>query len=64
VRDVAVRAQTIRGVVAAAAELGWACHGLVRSPIQGPAGNVEFLAWFAAGSGKTCESLLEAVDLK
>ena len=64
VRDVAVRAQTIRGVVVAAAELGWGCHGLVRSPIQGPAGNVEFLAWFAQGTGKDMHALIDAVDLK
>jgi predicted rRNA methylase YqxC with S4 and FtsJ domains len=50
--------------VVAAAELGWGCHGLVRSPIQGPAGNVEFLAWFAQGTGKDMHALIDAVDLK
>lgn len=25
-------------------ELGWTCNGIVRSPLKGPAGNVEFLA--------------------
>src|SRR5215212_8450102 len=45
VRDPAVHAAVLRASLAVAAEGGLAPHGLARSPITGPAGNVEFLAW-------------------
>jgi 23S rRNA (cytidine1920-2'-O)/16S rRNA (cytidine1409-2'-O)-methyltransferase len=45
VRDPAVHAAVLRAALAKAAEGGLAPHGLARSPITGPAGNVEFLAW-------------------
>jgi 23S rRNA (cytidine1920-2'-O)/16S rRNA (cytidine1409-2'-O)-methyltransferase len=50
VRDPAVHAAVLREVLAFAAADGLAPHGLARSPITGPAGNVEFLAWLG-GSG-------------
>jgi 23S rRNA (cytidine1920-2'-O)/16S rRNA (cytidine1409-2'-O)-methyltransferase len=52
VRDPAVHAAVLRATLAAAAEGGLATHGLARSPITGPAGNVEFLAWLG-GPGPT-----------
>ena len=45
VREPALRRAAIEGALAAAAGLGLAAAGLTRSPIKGPAGNVEFLAW-------------------
>ncbi|ADD44084.1 TlyA family RNA methyltransferase [Stackebrandtia nassauensis] len=42
VREPAVRLEAVRGVVAAAAELGWTTVGVTRSPLPGPSGNVEF----------------------
>src|SRR6266511_2010812 len=45
VRDPAVHAAVLHASLAAAAEGQMAPHGLARSPITGPAGNVEFLAW-------------------
>jgi 23S rRNA (cytidine1920-2'-O)/16S rRNA (cytidine1409-2'-O)-methyltransferase len=50
VRDPAVHAAVLRDVLHSAARLGLVLHGLTRSPITGPAGNVEFLAWLG-GSG-------------
>ena len=50
VRDAAVHAAVLREVLAFAADVGLAPHGLARSPITGPAGNVEFLAWLG-GAG-------------
>lgn len=44
VRDPAVRMQTVVDVLTSAQLLGYGCAGLERSPITGPAGNVEFLA--------------------
>ena len=47
VRDPRVHAEVIRAVAAAAAGLGLVARGLTRTPITGPAGNVEFLLWLA-----------------
>lgn len=45
VRDSKVHASVIREVLAFAGQIGLVAHGLARSPITGPAGNIEFLAW-------------------
>jgi 23S rRNA (cytidine1920-2'-O)/16S rRNA (cytidine1409-2'-O)-methyltransferase len=50
VRDTAVHAAVLRAVLLYAAGIGMPPHGLARSPITGPAGNVEFLAWLG-GAG-------------
>jgi 23S rRNA (cytidine1920-2'-O)/16S rRNA (cytidine1409-2'-O)-methyltransferase len=50
VRDPAVHAAVVREVLTFSAGIGLSPHGLTRSPITGPAGNVEFLAWLG-GSG-------------
>ena len=39
----------LREVLAMATELGLTPCGLTRSPLLGPAGNVEFLAWLQPG---------------
>ena len=49
VRDPLVHRAVLRDALAAAAGLGLAPCGLTRSPITGPAGNIEFLAWLQAG---------------
>ncbi|MBZ5589036.1 MAG: TlyA family RNA methyltransferase [Acidobacteriia bacterium] len=46
VRDPEVREAAIVSVLDAARELGLECRGRIPSPIPGPAGNVEELAWF------------------
>lgn len=44
------RQEAVAQVIAAAEALGWQCHGVTPSPILGPAGNQEFLAYFSCGS--------------
>lgn len=63
VRDPQVRADTIRAVVASVHTLGWGCTQLVRSPITGPAGNVEFLACFQQVSAPHIDTLIATVAL-
>jgi 23S rRNA (cytidine1920-2'-O)/16S rRNA (cytidine1409-2'-O)-methyltransferase len=46
VRDPVVREAAILSVLESARELGLDCRGRIPSPIPGPAGNVEELAWF------------------
>jgi 23S rRNA (cytidine1920-2'-O)/16S rRNA (cytidine1409-2'-O)-methyltransferase len=45
VRDPELRGQAIRKVADRAYELGLGTRGMVRSPLPGPAGNVEFFLW-------------------
>lgn len=45
VRDPQVHRQVLLQVLAAAREVGFCVAGLLRSPLLGPAGNVEFLCW-------------------
>ncbi len=49
VRDPALRASAVRGVVDAAAEHGLGLLGAVASPLPGPAGNVEYFVWLRRG---------------
>ncbi|MBX0329166.1 TlyA family RNA methyltransferase [Oscillochloris sp. ZM17-4] len=49
VRDPDVHRAVLRDVLAAAVALGLTPRGLARSPLLGPAGNVEFLAWLQPG---------------
>lgn len=49
VRDPKLHRQAIIVALAEAAGCGLAPGGLIRSPITGPAGNVEFLAWLRLG---------------
>jgi 23S rRNA (cytidine1920-2'-O)/16S rRNA (cytidine1409-2'-O)-methyltransferase len=44
VRDPAVHRDVIQRAMIAAGESGFGCIGLLRSPLTGPAGNIEFLA--------------------
>jgi 23S rRNA (cytidine1920-2'-O)/16S rRNA (cytidine1409-2'-O)-methyltransferase len=50
VRDPALRAEAVRTVAAAAAELGLGVLGVAASPLPGPAGNVEYFLWLRAGA--------------
>jgi 23S rRNA (cytidine1920-2'-O)/16S rRNA (cytidine1409-2'-O)-methyltransferase len=49
VKDSAVHHRVLTDVLAAAGELGFAVRGLTASPLKGPAGNREFLAWLQLG---------------
>ena len=45
IRDPAVHLAVLRELLAFCQAEGYAVHGLLRSPVLGPKGNVEFLAW-------------------
>jgi 23S rRNA (cytidine1920-2'-O)/16S rRNA (cytidine1409-2'-O)-methyltransferase len=49
VRDAAVHRSVIEHVLDRGQALGLAAAGVIRSPITGPAGNIEFLAWLRVG---------------
>ncbi len=61
IRDPAVHKQVLTNVLAFAQSEGWSVRGLIRSPLLGPKGNVEFLAWLGWGEPGMVEGLIEAV---
>jgi 23S rRNA (cytidine1920-2'-O)/16S rRNA (cytidine1409-2'-O)-methyltransferase len=49
IRDQAVRAETVRKVIDCTATVGLGARGLIKSPIEGGDGNVEYLLWLRKG---------------
>ncbi len=62
VRDPAVHRQVLTDVLAFAQELGLTVRGLTASPVTGPAGNREFLAWLDRGPGVPGVDVAEAIE--
>ena len=60
VRDPDVHRRVLREVAARAAGLGIVMRGVIASPIQGPEGNREFMAYL--GAGPSCAELDRQID--
>ncbi len=61
IRDPAVHRQVLTEVLEFARGQGFAVRGLIRSPLLGPKGNAEFLAWFEpGGSNASTAPLIES----
>lgn len=56
VRDSATHRQVLLAVIEDARRIGFSQHGLIPSPITGPAGNIEFLIWLRPGDDATLEA--------
>jgi 23S rRNA (cytidine1920-2'-O)/16S rRNA (cytidine1409-2'-O)-methyltransferase len=61
VRDPELWAEAVRGVASCGAEVGFGVAGVTRSPLPGPAGNVEFFLWLRRDAGPLDETTLLAV---
>jgi 23S rRNA (cytidine1920-2'-O)/16S rRNA (cytidine1409-2'-O)-methyltransferase len=61
VRDPGVHRQVLLSVLQESLEKGYRLQGLIRSPLLGPKGNIEFLAWLCLG-GEGSLDLNEVVD--
>ena len=63
IRDPEIHRQVLQDVLDDAQGLGYAVRGLIRSPLLGPKGNTEFLAWIAyPGIGyQPLDELLDSV---
>jgi 23S rRNA (cytidine1920-2'-O)/16S rRNA (cytidine1409-2'-O)-methyltransferase len=60
VRDPAIHRRVLEDVLDFAQKQGYAVRGLVRSPLLGPKGNVEFLAWLdRQGSSAEINALVD-----
>ena len=62
VRDPQLRATAVLEVIEHAGTLGLAVHGVVASPLPGPAGNVEYFLWLRRGAATAAERAAELVD--
>jgi 23S rRNA (cytidine1920-2'-O)/16S rRNA (cytidine1409-2'-O)-methyltransferase len=51
VRDSGLWAEAVTDVAACGADLGFGVAGVTRSPLPGPAGNVEFFLWLRRDAG-------------
>jgi 23S rRNA (cytidine1920-2'-O)/16S rRNA (cytidine1409-2'-O)-methyltransferase len=60
VREPQHRADAVVSVAHAAAALGRPARGVVRSPLPGPSGNVEFFLWLRAGGDGVPDELTDA----
>lgn len=61
VRDPEVHRSVLERIAAWALEHGLAVRGLMRSPLKGPAGNVEFLAHLSKGCSEASINIQEAI---
>ncbi|HWM74049.1 MAG TPA: TlyA family RNA methyltransferase [Nocardioides sp.] len=61
VRDLALRAEAVAGVAAAAAARGWGARAVTVSPLPGPSGNVEFFLWLRLGDATVTEADIDTV---
>lgn len=67
IRDPRVHRRVLAEVLDFAAEAGFQVRGLLRSPLLGPKGNTEFLAWLALHAppaGRDLAALIDAVLLQ
>lgn len=60
VRDSQLHRRAVEKVLAEAAALDLAPAGLIRSPLTGPAGNIEFLAWLRRGGARPSAEMCAA----
>ncbi len=62
VRDPETHRRVLLDVLSAAQTEGYTPHGLIPSPLKGPAGNVEFLAWLRIGAGAEAPEIEQLVS--
>jgi 23S rRNA (cytidine1920-2'-O)/16S rRNA (cytidine1409-2'-O)-methyltransferase len=63
IRDPAVHAQVLRRFAEDAAEAGFGVIGLMRSPVTGADGNVEFLARLGEPPGRAPQALAQRIEV-
>jgi 23S rRNA (cytidine1920-2'-O)/16S rRNA (cytidine1409-2'-O)-methyltransferase len=63
VRDPAVHAEVLRTIWDAANAAGFSPIDLIRSPIEGPAGNVEFLVWLRPGHHEPTQTIDQLIQM-
>ena len=59
IRDAEIHRQVLLDVLTFAQAEGFSVRGLIRSPLLGPKGNAEFLAWLGFDKGENIQQLIE-----
>ena len=59
IRDAEIHRQVLLDVLTFAQAEGFSVRGLIRSPLLGPKGNTEFLAWLGFDKGEDVQQLIE-----
>ncbi len=59
IRDANIHRQVLLDVLTFAQGGGFSVRGLIKSPLLGPKGNAEFLAWLGFENGKDIQQLIE-----
>ena len=59
IRDAEIHRQVLLDVLTFAQAEGFSVRGLIRSPLLGPKGNAEFLAWLGVDKGENIQQLIE-----
>ncbi|MBW4435858.1 MAG: TlyA family RNA methyltransferase [Pleurocapsa minor GSE-CHR-MK-17-07R] len=62
VRDTGTHARVIHDVGAFAQQRGLHIRGLIRSPLKGPAGNIEFLIWLSSDAPTIPYDIMQAIE--
>jgi 23S rRNA (cytidine1920-2'-O)/16S rRNA (cytidine1409-2'-O)-methyltransferase len=62
VKDSFIHARVLGEVLVFAQEMGFTVRGLTVSPLKGPAGNIEFLAWLCWGNPGESQSITELIQ--
>jgi 23S rRNA (cytidine1920-2'-O)/16S rRNA (cytidine1409-2'-O)-methyltransferase len=62
VRDPQTHRAVLQGVLGWALQNGWVLGGLTCSPLKGPKGNIEFLAWLSLDTTRSVLSLSAAIE--
>ncbi|MBT3321064.1 MAG: TlyA family RNA methyltransferase [Anaerolineae bacterium] len=55
IRDTEIHKRVLHEIIDFAQDNGFSLRGLIRSPIQGPKGNIEFLVWLGAGEQESVD---------
>ncbi len=61
IRDTQIHRQVLLDVLTFAQAEGFSVRGLIRSPLLGPKGNTEFLAWLGFDQGENIQQLIESL---
>ena len=61
IRDPVIHKQVLQDVLSFAQAEGFGVRGLVRSPLLGPKGNTEFLAWLTPAEGTDLSALISSL---
>ena len=61
IRDLSIHRQVLTDVLTFAQREGLGAQGLIRSPLLGPKGNAEFLAWLGFDRGQDIQKLVDAL---